>query len=136
MDFFLDGEEIISEWKPNPLFAGFKGVLHGGIQAALHDEIASWVVFVFLKTAGYTTDLQVKYLNPVFIEKGILTLRSRLDRMDKNKAYIQTILADGCGKQCSESEAVYFTVPQHIAARTFAYPGIDAFFEKPDQQHN
>ena len=133
MEFFRDGEEIVSEWKPKPLYAGFKGVLHGGIQATLHDEIASWVVFVILKTAGYTTDLQVKYLNPVYLGKGNLTLKSRLDRMEKNIAYIRTTLADGSGKLCSESEAVYFTVPAHIATRSFGYPGIDAFVEKSDR---
>jgi len=133
MEFFNDGEEIVSRWQPNPLFAGFKGVLHGGIQAALHDEIASWVVFVILKTAGYTTDLQVQYLNPVYIEKGDLTLRSRVDRMEKNKAFMHTTLEDGSGKLCSQSEAVYFTVPAHIAKRTFGYPGIEAFYEKTDR---
>lgn len=133
MEFFEDGGEIVSIWKPKDLFAGVRGVLHGGIQAALHDEIACWVVFVILKTAGFTSDLQVKYLNPVYIKNGSLTLRSRLSRMDGNIAHMHTTLTDGNGTLCSESDAAYYTVPPHIAKRKFSYPGIEAFYEKADR---
>jgi acyl-coenzyme A thioesterase PaaI-like protein len=129
LEFFEDGEEVISEWKPREHFEGFKGVLHGGIQAALHDEIASWVVFVKLGTAGYTQNLSLTYLAPVMVAKGPITLRSKLRDMDGNKATMVTTLFDGEGKACSESLAVYFTVPVHIAKRMFDYPGKEAFLE-------
>ena len=90
LEFFEDGDEIRSTWKPREHFEGFKGVLHGGIQAALHDEIASWVVFVKLGTAGYTQNLSVTYLAPVMVSKGPIQLRSRLQHMDGNKANILT----------------------------------------------
>jgi len=127
LEFFEDGDEIFSQWKPKDHFEGFKGVLHGGIQAALHDEIASWVVFVKQGTAGYTQELSVKYLAPVMVAKGPITLRARLREIDGNKANITTTLFDGEGKACSESLAVYFTVPVHIAKRMFDYPGKEAF---------
>ena len=129
LEFFADGDDIVSTWKPREHFEGFKGVLHGGIQAALHDEIASWVVFVQLGTAGYTQSLSLTYLAPVLVAKGPVTLRSRLRDMDGNKANIVTTLFDGEGKACSESLAVYFTVPVHIAKRMFDYPGKEAFLE-------
>lgn len=44
MEFFEDGDEIISRWKPRPEFQGWINTLHGGIQATLADEISSWVV--------------------------------------------------------------------------------------------
>jgi acyl-coenzyme A thioesterase PaaI-like protein len=129
LEFFADGDDIVSTWKPREHFEGFKGVLHGGIQAALHDEIASWVVFVQLGTAGYTQSLSLTYLAPVLVAKGPVTLRSGLRDMDGNKANIITTLFDGEGKACSESLAVYFTVPVHIAKRMFDYPGKEAFLE-------
>jgi acyl-coenzyme A thioesterase PaaI-like protein len=127
LEFFEDGEDIFTTWNSREHFEGFKGVLHGGIQAALHDEIASWVVFVKLGTAGYTQSLSLTYLAPVMVAKGPITLRSRLRDMDGNKATMVTTLFDGEGKACSESLAVYFTVPVHIAKRMFDYPGKEAF---------
>ena len=40
MSFAEEGEEIICSWEPDPRFAGYGGIIHGGIQATLHDEIA------------------------------------------------------------------------------------------------
>jgi len=128
MEFIEQDETIVSFWSPKEHFSGFLGVLHGGVQATLHDEIASWVVFVKLKTAGYTADLSIKYLNPVLISKGTIKLVSKLEALDGNFATMYTELYDGAGKLCSESRAKYFIVPEHIAQKKFAYPGIDAFY--------
>jgi acyl-coenzyme A thioesterase PaaI-like protein len=122
MSFAEDGEEIVSVWSPEAHFAGYGGILHGGIQATLHDEIASWVVFAKLRTAGFTERLEMDYRNPVRIATGDLTLRARLERMEGNKAFIRTRLFDGEGKLGSESLAVYFTLPQHIARKRMAFP--------------
>ena len=130
MKFAEEGEEIVSSWTPEPQFAGYGSILHGGIQATLHDEIASWVVFVKLETAGFTERLEMDYRNPVKVDSGVLTLRSKLERMEGNKAYIRTSLFDGKGKLGSESLAVYFTLPQHIARRKLSFPeNSSAFFD-------
>lgn len=129
MEFFEEGDEILSIWKPDNKFEGFNNVLHGGIQATLMDEIASWVVFVKLKTGGFTSSLNVNYLNNVLIDKGDITLRASLKEMEKNIAHISVSLSDGRGKCCSEAVASYFTLPEKIAAAKLRYPGIDSFYE-------
>lgn len=131
MKFSEDGEDIVCAWAPEPQFAGYGSILHGGIQATLHDEIASWVVFVKMKTAGFTERLEMDYRSPVRIDSGALLLRSRLERSEGNKAFIRTSLYDGKGKLGSESLAVYFTLPQHIARRKLSFPedGGAFFFE-------
>ena len=45
MVVFEDGDEIICFWKPQSHYQGWINTLHGGIQATLIDECASWVVF-------------------------------------------------------------------------------------------
>lgn len=132
MSFSEDGDDIVSSWTPEARFAGYGGIVHGGIQATLHDEIASWVVMVKLSTAGFTERLEIDYRNPVRVDSGTLTLRSRILRLEGNKAYIQTSLADGKGKLGSESLAVYFTLPPHIARKKMAYPDEGAFFAPQD----
>lgn len=129
MNFFEDGEEIVSRWQPAAEHAGFKGVLHGGIQASLHDEIASWVVFIKLQTAGYTASLHLDYLEPVLLKNCPLLLRSRVESREERRVVLATTLYDANNKACSVSQAVYAIVPPHIAKRMFAYPGIEAFFE-------
>jgi len=129
MSFAEEGEEIVCSWEPQKKFTGYGGILHGGVQATLHDEIASWVVFVKLGTAGFTERLEVDYRNPVRLEAGTIVLRSRLERLEGNKAFIRTKLFDGREKLGSESLAVYFTVPKHIARKKFAYPEEDSAFK-------
>lgn len=131
MSFAEEGDTITCSWKPEPHFAGYGGILHGGIQATLHDEIASWVVFVKLRTSGFTERLEMDYRSPVRIALGEIGLRSHLERMEGNKAYIRTSLFSGDGKLGSESLAVYFTLPPHIARRKMSFPeDSGAFFTK------
>ncbi len=129
MQFYEEDESIVSYWDPQDHYAGFNGVLHGGIQATLHDEIASWVVFVKLKTAGYTADLSIKYLNPVLISKGKLKLVSKATEIEGNFATMHSELYDGSGTLCRESFASYFIVPENIARKKFSYTGIEAFYQ-------
>ena len=128
MSFAEDGEDIVCAWTAEPRFAGYGGILHGGIQATLHDEIASWVVFIKLRTAGFTERLEIDYRNPVRVEASPLILRSRLEGMDGNKARIRTSLIDAKGKLGSESLAVYFTLPKHIALKKMAFPENEELF--------
>ena len=67
MEFYEDGEDIICEWEPVKHFGGYKSVLHGGIQATLLDEIASWTIQVKLKTAGVTANIDLRYKKTVFV---------------------------------------------------------------------
>lgn len=78
MEFFQKDDEIVSTWSPDKDFQGFHDVLHGGIQATMMDEIASWVVFILLETAGLTYRLQSTYRKPVRISKGEITLKAKL----------------------------------------------------------
>ena len=126
-----DGDGIVTEWKAGEHHVGFDGVLHGGIQATLHDEIASWFVFAKLGTAGFTSELSVRYLSPVYVAKGAVRLRCTLLTQDGRKATMRCLLYDGTGKLCSESDVTYSTVPEHIARRMFKYPGKEAFGTEP-----
>jgi acyl-coenzyme A thioesterase PaaI-like protein len=131
MSFSEEGEELVCSWKADAQFAGYGGILHGGIQAALHDEAASWVVFTKMLTAGFTERLEMDYRNPVRIDLGNITLRSRLDRTEGNKAFIRTGLFDGKGRLGSESLAIFFTLPQRIARKRMSFPeDPSAFFRE------
>ena len=65
MEFYEDGDEIVSIWKPRPEYQGWIDTLHGGIQAVLLDEICAWVVLRKLQTTGVTSKMETRYRKSV-----------------------------------------------------------------------
>lgn len=63
MEFYEDGDDIISFWNPQTHYQGWINTMHGGILCTLIDEIAGWVIFRKLQTSGMTTHLEIKYKN-------------------------------------------------------------------------
>ena len=129
MEFFEQDEEVICQWNPKPHFAGYKNILHGGIQSTLMDEIASWYVFVKLKTAGVTSKLEIKYKKPVLTDKGKIILKAKLKKMIRNIAEIEVKLFDHEDKMCSTGNVFYFTFDSEKAKSKLSYPGINNFIE-------
>jgi len=130
MEFFEDGEFVKSNWEPQKHLSGYGNILHGGIQSTILDEIASWVVYTKVGTAGVTATLNVKYKNTVFTDKGTLEVRAKLIDQNKKFATIHAELLDNEGKVCSEAEVKYFIFPLEIAKRRYHYPGVENFFEQ------
>ena len=64
LSFDLDGDTLKSSWLPSKNYQGFEDIVHGGIISTLMDEAAAWVIQLRLKTAGVTSELNVKYLKP------------------------------------------------------------------------
>jgi acyl-coenzyme A thioesterase PaaI-like protein len=127
MNFKVEGEAVVCDWEPEDHLQGWVGVLHGGIQATLMDEIASWFVFVKLQTAGVTSKMEVKLIKPVKMEMAPFRLRATLKEMKRNIAMIQVELFMSDGTLGAESIMHYFTYPQNIASSKLFYPGIEHF---------
>ncbi len=127
LEFWEDGDDIVTKWEPSCKYEGWIGVLHGGIQATLLDEIGGWVVMVKLKTAGVTSDLNVQYLKAVKVRKGAVTIRGRVVSVEGRTAKISASLFDGDGEECARATMSYFVFPERIAKARYQYPGIEAF---------
>ena len=84
MEFYEDGDEIMSVWHPRPEFQGWVDTLHGGIQATLADEISSWVVFRKYQTSGVTTKMEVRYHRPIHTTDERITLRAVVRQQRRN----------------------------------------------------
>lgn len=129
LEFWEVDEELIAKWQPRKSLEGWGNVVHGGIQAALLDELAGWIVLIKMKTAGVTSELNVKYLKPVNISKGEVTVKGKLISAEKKLATIAVSLFDGDGIECAKAEVIYFCLPENIAKAKYHYPGIQAFYE-------
>lgn len=117
MEFYEDGDDIVSHWTAAPQYQGWLNTLHGGIQSVLLDEICGWVVMRKLQTAGVTSKMETRYLRPVAADGQTLTLRARLVEMRRNLAIITATLTDAAGRLCSQATCTYFTMPPEQARR-------------------
>ncbi len=130
LEFWEDGEEILAKWHPHKSLEGWLGVLHGGIQATLIDELAGWIVLLKMNTSGVTSALNINYLKPVYISKGEVTIKGKVVSTEGRIAKIECVLLDGEGQECLRAVADYFCFPEKIARAKYHYPGIEAFYEK------
>ncbi|EJW99330.1 protein containing Thioesterase superfamily domain protein [gut metagenome] len=130
MEFFEDGEEIVSIWQPRSEYQGWLNTLHGGIQSVLLDEICAWVVMRKLQTAGVTSKMETRFLHAVATDGGALTLRARLREMRRNIALIDAELYDGAGQLCTRTTCTYFTYPQEKARQEMFFQ--DCHLEEED----
>ena len=73
MEFYEDGDDIVSFWKPSTHYQGWIDTLHGGIQSTLLDEICGWVVFRKLQTSGVTSKLEVRYHKPIMTTEWLIS---------------------------------------------------------------
>lgn len=128
LEFWEDGDEIMAKWQPQKSMEGWLGVLHGGIQATLVDELAGWIVLLKKNTAGVTSALHIDYLKPVYITKGKVTIKGKLISSEGRIAKIECSLLDGDGNECLRAKADYFCFPEKIAKAKYHYPGVEAFY--------
>ena len=128
MKFVDEGEYVTCRWSPAPHLQGYANVLHGGIQATLMDEIASWTVYVKAKTAGVTSSLKAEYLKPVFINRGPVILKGKLMNTEGKTATVKVELFNNQNIVCSRAIVEYYIFPEDVARQRYYYPGHENFF--------
>ena len=121
MEFYEDGDRIVSRWKPRPEFQGWVDTLHGGIQATLADEISSWVVFRKFQTSGVTSRMEVRYLKPIHTSEDHITLQATVVRQRRNIVDIEVKIFNSQDQLCTEALGIYFLFPKEKAHEEFHF---------------
>ena len=121
MEFYEDGDRIVSRWKPRPEFQGWVDTLHGGIQATLADEISSWVVFRKFQTSGVTSRMEVRYLKPIHTSEDHITLQATVVRQQRNIVDIEVKILNSQDQLCTEALCIYFLFPKEKAHEEFHF---------------
>ena len=129
MSFVEDGEYLTCNWKPKGFLAGYNNILHGGIQATLMDEIASWFVQIKLKTAGVTSNMDLRLRRTVPSNQGNLKLRAWLKEVRRNLVDVHVELINPDGKTGADGVITYFTFTPEISKERLHYPDYIEFFE-------
>jgi uncharacterized protein (TIGR00369 family) len=128
--FELDGDEVVAKWSPQRWAEGFRNILHGGIQAALLDELCSWVVQSVCKTVGVTTSMEISYRKAVLVSDGEIELRAKLAEQNSRMAVVEGRILSSNGTVCATARCKFFLFPLDKAMAEYDYPGADAFFEE------
>lgn len=109
LDFYEDGDYIVSYWKPTPDYQGWFHVLHGGIQSVLLDEIAGWTVMRKLQVAGVTSRMETHFLRSVSSDDNRLTLRAHIVKQIRHIVQIECMLYNSKDELCTKAICTYYT---------------------------
>ena len=97
MEFYEDGDEVISIWKPQPQFQGWIDTLHGGIQAVLLDEICAWVILRKMQTTGVTSKMETRYMKPISTNDSHIVLRASIKEVKRNIILVDAAIYNNKG---------------------------------------
>ena len=125
LDFWEDGENVVSRWTPTADYQGWIDTLHGGVQSLLLDEVAGWVVTRKLQTTGVTSKMEVQYVKPISTYDSLLTIRARISRQMRNVAFIEGEIYNAHGEVCTKATLTYFCASRQKAEETMGFCGCD-----------
>ena len=63
--FRADGSQITTVWTPTNWHTGFADTIHGGIIAAVLDEIMAWTCGILGGRFAVSVDISIRYLHPL-----------------------------------------------------------------------
>lgn len=104
---WIEGQEAVTELVLGPAFEGAPGRAHGGIVAAIFDDITGHTL-AFAGRPAFTGSLTVRYHRPTPLGER-LEFRSRLDREDGRRLHISASCTAG-GELIATGEAIYIAV--------------------------
>ena len=123
MEFYEDGDDVVTFWEPTVYMQGWLHTLHGGIQCVLMDELGAWIVVRKLQTPGVTSRLEVKYLKSISTNEPQLIIRGRITERKRNAVFIETEIFNTQNELCSQAKMVYFIISPDRAGKDFIFTG-------------
>ncbi len=103
-----EGEDAVASVSFGAAFEGAPGRAHGGVVAAVFDDVMGFVLSM-VQTPAYTGRLSVSYLAPTPLDTA-LEFRARLGRREGRKLWIEGE-ATCRGQRFAESEGLFISIP-------------------------
>jgi acyl-coenzyme A thioesterase PaaI-like protein len=114
LDFWMDGEQVWTEFTPGQQHQGYPGVLHGGLIAALLDETmgrAAYLKNLWMVTAK----MELSYRKPVPLEQP-LTITAHIDELHGSRMTVTGQLLLPGGIVAVEGHGLYLRLPEERLA--------------------
>lgn len=93
--FERDGDTVRTTFEPRPGWEGPPGIVHGGLQATLADEVAAWTLIGLLGRFGLTTSMQLRLYRPARIDRPIDAAGTITEHTDTSAVVKVTLHQDG-----------------------------------------
>jgi acyl-coenzyme A thioesterase PaaI-like protein len=115
---FARGDEVVAEWKPEPKYEAFPGVLNGGIIGTLLDCHCNWTAAWHLMNKNgdsrvpctVTADYAIKLLRPT-PTNGPVSLAARVVESTNDRATVEGTLS-GAGRVCATCRGTFVAVKE------------------------
>lgn len=99
---FPNGEDVVAEWQPQPVYEAFTGILSGGIIGTLLDCHCNWTAaWCLMNKAGLdhppctvTADYAIKLLRPTSTDKPVRLLARLVESTDDRAIVEGELIAD------------------------------------------
>lgn len=126
--FYADDKkgEVFTTINPEKYLEGFPGILHGGIQCALLDEVAFWTMFDRFEKIGVTMGIDMDFLRPVGTS-NTLEVRGKIHKTEGKKVSVDVNILDYEEKVCTKSRVVYYIAGRKMI---FKIMGRERFTDK------
>ena len=115
---FVEGDEVVATWRPEPHHAAFDGILNGGICGALLDCHSNWAAtWHLMKRSGsetppctVTADFHVVLKRPTPMDTD-LHLRARVVESSEDRAVVESTL-EANGKTTATCRGTFVAVKE------------------------
>jgi len=115
---FPKGDEVVAEWKPQPKYEAFPGVLNGGIIGTLLDCHCNWTAVYHLmkqtkaETAPcmVTAEYAIKLQRPTPTKESVF-LSAKVVDSTEDRATVEGTLTAG-GKVCASCRGIFVAVKE------------------------
>lgn len=119
------GDEVQTRFTAEAGYEGPPGLLHGGLQATLADELAAWTVIGLRQRMGLTFSIQVRLLRPARIGLEITGRGKIVSEHDKSVTVKTTLEQEG--KTILTGRIIYVLPDVGAAERTLGRTLPDAW---------
>lgn len=108
MDVQREGDEVVATVELGPAFEGAPGRSHGGIVAAVFDDVLGYLL-TLIRQAAFTGELTVHYLAPTPIGQR-LEFRARVSRREGRKIWSAAEAVDASGEVVARATGLFIAV--------------------------
>lgn len=95
LQFAVEGDEVVTTFHGREGWEGPPGILHGGLQATLADEIGAWTLVGLLGRFGFTTSAELRWVRPARLDTPIEARGRIVDTTDNGATVRVTLRQEG-----------------------------------------
>src|SRR5438270_2091826 len=110
VQFFREGDEAVSRVVLGPAFEGAPNRAHGGVVAAVFDDLMGFVLTIH-ESPAYAAELTVRYRRPTPVGEEI-EFRARLADRKGRRLHVEAEATDSEGTKIATAEGLFITIPR------------------------